>query len=347
MSRVRFRLLELALTLALAFGAANARAGDELSVAVGGQNIIAYLPLTLADKLGYFKEAGLAVTIHDVGSGTKMAEALVGGSADIGFGSYEHVLHLRPKGLDLICITLFNHTYGAVIGLTKARAASYRSPRDLKGLSFGVIAPGSSMDVALSLLLAKDGLSHSDVSVAGVGAGAGAVAAMKSGRLDGIAHADPVITRLVQDGDIVPIVDTRTAEGIKYLYNGYFAGSAVLTKESVIAAKKPAVQSFTTQVIRAFRFMQHAPIDQVMAQVPPEYYGTDQAIYRERLVRDRDSPGVYAADGAIDAASARTTLYDLATFDPVLKGKEKEFDLAASYDNQFVNEANRQLGPAK
>jgi NitT/TauT family transport system substrate-binding protein len=340
-------LLAAALLFLFTLGGAPAHAADSLAVAVGGRNIIAYLPLTLADELGYFKEAGLDVSINDVGSGTKMAEALVGGSAEIGFGSYEHVLHLRPKGLDIVCITLFNHTYGAVVGLDKAHAANYRSPKDLKGLHIGVIAPGSSMDVALQLLLAKDGLGHDDVSVIGVGAGASAIAAMKSGQLDGIVHADPIISRLVQDGDIVPIVDTRTEAGIKYLYNGFFAGSAVLSRESVIVAKPQAVQAFTTQVIRAFRFMQHAPIDDVMKLVPAEYYGTDADIYRRTLVNNRNSPGVFAPSGAVDAESARATLYDLAVFDPALKGHEKEFDLAASYDNRFVDAANRQLGPAK
>ena len=85
------------IALLLLAGTRAAAAAESLSIAVGGANIVAYLPLTIANELGYFKEAGVDVTINDVQSGTKMAEALVGGSADIGFGSYEHVLHLRPK----------------------------------------------------------------------------------------------------------------------------------------------------------------------------------------------------------------------------------------------------------
>src|ERR1700761_4605324 len=329
------------IALLLLAGTRAAAAAESLSIAVGGGNIIAYLPLTLADELSYFKEAGLSVTINDVQTGTKMAEALVGGSADIGFGSYEHVLHLRPKGLDVVCIMLINHTYGAVIGLTKERAATYKSPADLKGYRMGVIAPGSALDVALQLLITKGGLTHDDVVSVGVGAGAGAIAAMKSGRLDGISHADPVISRLIQDGDIVPIVDSRNEAGIKYLYNGLFAGSAVLSKEAVTKDHAQAVQGFMTQIIRAFRFMKTAPIDQVMKLVPPEYYGPDKDIYQRTLISNRDSAGVLTTDGTTDTASAKTTLMDLATFDPLLKGHEQSFALAASIDNRFVDAANR------
>jgi NitT/TauT family transport system substrate-binding protein len=337
----------VALFFLLLAGERSAAAAESLSIAVGGANIVAYLPLTIANELGYFKAAGIDVTLNDVQSGTKMAEALVGGSADIGFGSYEHVIHLRPKGLDVVCIMLINHTYGAVIGLTKEHAATYKSPADLKGYRMGVIAPGSALDVALQLLIAKAGLSHDDVVSVGVGAGAGAIAAMKSGRLDGISHADPVISRLIQDGDIVPIVDTRTEAGIKYLYNGLFAGSAVLSKESVTKEHAQAVQAFMTQIIRAFRFMKTAPIDQVMALVPPAYYGPDKEIYQRTLISNRTSAGVFTAGGATDEASARTTLHDLATFDPQLKGKEDAFNIGASYDNRFVEAANRTLDAAK
>jgi NitT/TauT family transport system substrate-binding protein len=341
------RLLIALVALLSLVGMRTAAAAESLSIAVGGANIVAYLPLTIASELGYFKEAGVDVTINDVQSGTKMAEALVGGSADIGFGSYEHVLHLRPKGLDVVCIMLINHTYGAVIGLTKEHAATYKSPADLKGYRMGVIAPGSALDVALQLLIVKGGLSHDDVVSVGVGAGAGAIAAMKSGRLDGISHADPVISRLIQDGDIVPIVDTRTEAGIKYLYNGLFAGSAVLSKESVTKDHAQAVQAFMTQIIRAFRFMKTAPIDDVMKLVPPAYYGPDKDIYRHTLQNNRDSEGVFTVDGTTDEASARTTLHDLATFDPLLKGKEDAFNIAASYDNRFVETANKTLGAGK
>jgi len=77
------------------------------------------------------------------------------------------------------------------------------------------------------------------------------------------------------------------------------------------------------------------------------YYGPDKDIYQRTLTNNRESEGVFTIDGTVDEASARTTLRDLATFDPQLKGKEETFDLGASYDNRFVEAANRALSPAK
>ena len=57
--------------LIILFAAACSRPGELTSVrmAVGGQTQFIYLPLTLADRLGYFKDEGLAVTIADLRGG--------------------------------------------------------------------------------------------------------------------------------------------------------------------------------------------------------------------------------------------------------------------------------------
>ena len=53
----------------------------KLSIAVGGKNLLYYLPLTIAEQLGYFKAEGLDVTIVDFAGGAKALQAVVGGLA--------------------------------------------------------------------------------------------------------------------------------------------------------------------------------------------------------------------------------------------------------------------------
>ena len=54
----------------------------KVSIAVGGKNLFYYLPLTIAEQLGYFKDEGLDVQISDFAGGAKALQALIGGSAD-------------------------------------------------------------------------------------------------------------------------------------------------------------------------------------------------------------------------------------------------------------------------
>jgi len=70
----------------------------KVSIAVGGKNLFYYLPLTIAEQLGYFKEAGLDVTIVDFAGGSRALQAVVGGSADVVSGAFEHTLNMQFKG---------------------------------------------------------------------------------------------------------------------------------------------------------------------------------------------------------------------------------------------------------
>ena len=69
----------------------------KVAIAVGGKNLLYYLPLTIAEQLGYFKDEGLQVEISDFAGGAKALQALVGGSADVVSGAYEHTINMQAK----------------------------------------------------------------------------------------------------------------------------------------------------------------------------------------------------------------------------------------------------------
>ena len=77
---------------------AQALEKPKLTVAVGGKNLLYYLPLTVAEQLGYFKAEGLDVTIVDFAGGSRALQAVVGGSADVVSGAFEHTVNMQFKG---------------------------------------------------------------------------------------------------------------------------------------------------------------------------------------------------------------------------------------------------------
>ena len=200
---------------------------DKVVIAVGGRSLFYYLPLTLADRLGYFKDEGLNVEIADFPGGAKALQAMIGGSADVVSGAYEHVIDMHAKGIEVQEFVVQDRYNGIVVGLSKEKARAYKSPKDLRGLKIGVTAPGSSTNFLINALLARDGLAPDAVSIIGVGASSGAVAAMQKGQIDGLSNLDPVITRLEKSGDLVPVVDTRTAAAMKDVYGGAYAAGCL------------------------------------------------------------------------------------------------------------------------
>src|SRR5262249_43553210 len=58
-------------------------------LAVGGKPALFYLPLTVTERLGYFRDEGLNVEISDFPGGARALQALIGGSADVVTGAYD------------------------------------------------------------------------------------------------------------------------------------------------------------------------------------------------------------------------------------------------------------------
>lgn len=332
------RHLLFGLALGLCLSSIPADAADveksKIRLAVGGKTLVAYLPLTIAERRGYFTKEGLDVEISDFAGGSKPLEALVGGSADIGCGAYEHTLYMAAKGLSIRAIALQANSFGLVVGVQKNKAPSYHDLKDLRGMKVGVTGPGSASHTGLKLLLAKAGMTDSDVSVIGIGGGAAAVAAVKTGKVDAVANFDPAISLLQRDGAIKTILDTRNAKDLDYLYGGPFAASAFYADARFIAGNPKTTQAFVNAVVAALTWLGKASTDEIVDAVPPEYYGNDRALYRAMIEsnRARVSP-----DGRISPEAANRTYRNLAAFDDTLKNAK--IDLAATYDNSFEERA--------
>lgn len=337
-----FRTTIAAALLALPFLATAAPASaedagletDTVELAVGGRALLGYLPLTIAERKGYFADHGLTVNVNDFQGGSKALQALVGGSADIVSGAYEHTILSAVRGRPLLAIALQNNSYGAVIALPPEAAAAYTGPESLKGKKIGVTAPGSASAAAVHVLIDKAGLTLDDVSIIGIGGGAGAVAAMESGQIDAVSNFDPVIAILEQRGAITPVVDTRTEEGLEYLYEGPFAGSAFYVTPEFAEANPKTVQAFTAAVVDALTWMQGASADEIADTVPPEYHGGDRALYVSIVEKNR---GMFSRDGRITDATAANVLRILSETTPDVA--DANVDLASTYDNSFVDAA--------
>ena len=307
----------------------------KLTIAVGGKNLLYYLPLTIAESQGYFKAEGLDVTIVDFAGGSKALQAVVGGSADVVSGAFEHTLIMQPKGIRLRAFALQGRAPQVVLGINPKTMPGYKSVADLKGRKIGVTAPGSSTNVLANFVLAKAGLKPSDVSIIGVGAGTGAVAAMRSGQIDAISNLDPVITLLQRSGDLKIVSDTRIVAEADKAFGGPMPAGCMYAPQAFIDKNPATVQAIANAIVRADKWIQAAGPADIVKAVPESYLLGDRAVYIDAFLA---SKGALSADGTIPPEGAATALRALQSVDDSLKGGH--FDLAAVWTNDFVRRAN-------
>jgi sulfonate transport system substrate-binding protein len=307
----------------------------DVHVAVGGKSSLYYLPLTIAEQLGYFKAEGLNVRISDFAGGSQALRAVVGGSADVVSGAYEHTLNMQPKGQYLQCFVQQGRAPQIAIGISKAKAQAYRSPKDLKGLKIGVSAPGSSTHMILNHLLSTEGLKPSDVSIIGVGLGAGAVAALKNGQIDAVSNTDPTMTKLEEDGDVRIIADTRTMKGTEQVLGGPMPTGCLYAPVDFIKKNPNTVQALTNAIVRADKWIHAASPQDVLRAVPESYLLGDKALYQASFAKVKEA---ISPDGFISPEGAKTALNVIPSFNPEVKAQEIKLEL--TYTNDFVKKAN-------
>jgi NitT/TauT family transport system substrate-binding protein len=314
---------------------AQALEKSKLTLAVGGKNLLYYLPLTVAEQLGYFKAEGLDVTIVDFAGGSRALQAVVGGSADVVSGAFEHTVNMQFKGQRMRAFVLQGAAPQIVLGVNPKTMAGYKTLADLKGKKIGVTAPGSSTNVMLNFVLAKAGLKPSDVSVIGVGAGNGAVAAMRSGQIDAISNLDPVITLLQRSGDLRIISDTRVVAESEKVFGGPMPAACLYAMQSFINSNPNTTQALTNAIVRADKWIRNAGAADIIKAVPESFLMGDRAVYIDAFLAAK---GALSPDGMIPEKGAQTAFKALASVDKELAAAK--LDLSAVYTNNFVKAAN-------
>jgi sulfonate transport system substrate-binding protein len=326
-----------ALLMLAAASAADADDGPELRkirLAVGGKAALFYLPLTVTERLGLFRENGLEVEISDFAGGARALQALIGGSADVVTGAFDHTIQMQAKRQPVVGIVQLGRFPGYVLGVLGAKAHAYRAAKDLKGMRIGVSAPGSSSHFMVQYLMVRGGLKADDASFIGVGATASAVAAVRRGELDAIVNVDPMIALLEREGLIRTVADTRTEQGTRDIYGGVYPAATLYVPPAFIEKNPRTVQALANAFVRGLRWIASHSADEIAAVMPEEYALGDKTLYVGAI---KNSIPMYAPDGQFSRKGAETAYRVLKEFDPEVRNAT--IDLAATYDGGFVAKA--------
>jgi NitT/TauT family transport system substrate-binding protein len=167
----------------------GSRKEPEIRIAVGGQAQLIYLPAIMAQQLGFYQEAGLNVSQIEFQGGAKALEAMMGGSADVVCGFYDHTIQMAAEGKNLEAFVAILRYPGVVLV-----SPDITSIEKLRGKNIGVTSLGSSSHMLVNYLLIRHGLKPEDVSTAAIGGGSTAVGAVTHHKVDAAIMTDPALT---------------------------------------------------------------------------------------------------------------------------------------------------------
>jgi NitT/TauT family transport system substrate-binding protein len=332
--RLGFALAALVLSSGLAL------AQTKITLAVGGGSCLCYLPTILAKQLGEFEKAGLAVEVVDFKGGSESLKAVIGGSADVVSGYFDHCVNLAAKGQHLQAFVVYDRYPGFALVVSPKHTAEINSIKDLANKKVGVSAPGSSTDFFLKYMLSKNGVDPNSVSVIGVGLGGSAIAAMEQGQIDAAIMLDPAVTLLQgKNKDLKILSDTRTQKDTLAVFGGEYPGGALYTKADWIASHEKEVQGMTTAIVATLKWIHSHTPEEIMAKMPPEMVGKDKDLYLAAL---KNTIPMYSETGRMDPKGAAAVLAVFSQSSPEVA--KANIDLSKTYTNKYVEAANKKMG---
>ncbi|KAA0073713.1 ABC transporter substrate-binding protein [Tardiphaga sp. P9-11] len=339
LSRLFLARLFLASLLSL-FLVHPAAAQTKVTIAIGGGACLCYLPTVLAKQLGEYEKAGLAVELVDLKGGSDALKAVLGGSADVVSGYFDHCVNLAAKKQELQSFVVYDRYPGLVLVVSPKHTGKITSIKDLAGKKVGVSAPGSSTDFFLKYQLKKNGLDPAGTAVIGVGLGATAVAAMEQGQIEAAVMLDPAVTVLQgSHKDLTILSDTRTQKDTLAVFSGEYPGGALYSTTAWVKGHEREVQGLTNAIMNTLKWIHSHTPEEIMAKMPEGIVGKDKELYLAAL---KNTLPMYSETGLMDPKGAAAVLAVFSEGSPEVA--KANIDVSKTYTNKYVEQFTKTMG---
>lgn len=262
----------------------------------------------VADRIGYFKEAGLDCKLIQGGSGVKTREIIASSQGDIGIGDITHPMQLTNRGRGGRVLMPVDTRSGAVIfiirkdlrdqGITTLEAlAAWKRPDGRKPL-MSVSSLGGTNHVWASYYMETMGL-EDKVTWIGTGNVETMLGSLKTKQVDVLVNSLSLLNESVAQGWGALLFD-GTDEAI---WNKYIGGkvpvTAHFTLQSTIDKDPPKMQAFVTALWRATQWIKAHSAEEVFEAIEPYVGSTSRSA---NIVEIETLKKVADYEGTIDAA---------------------------------------------
>lgn len=306
-----------------------------LKIMVGGLSKQIYLPNELAQRLNYFSQEGLNVTLIDEASGQSSENEVLAGQVDAGSGSYNHTIELQAAGKQMECVVQLDIAPGEAEIVSAKEANQIHSVKDLKGKNLGVTELGSGTQTLTTALLHKVGITTDQVHFIPVGAGDTFIAAMQQGKIDAGMTTEPTISRLLSSGVGKVLVDLRTPQSTQAALGGPYPFICVFMQNSYVSAHKDVVQKLVNAYVKTLKWIHTHTAEQIADMMPADYYAGDKTLYVTAL---QNQLSIFSPDGKMPDGGPQAVLNIENQTNTSVQGKS--IDLNATYTNEFANAAS-------
>ena len=247
-------ICSVGLTLA---SSAAAQAVEKLKVRLDWTPWGVQAPFHLAQQKGWFRKAGLDVSLED-GNGSVTTVQIVGSGDDfdVGHAALASMMIAREKGLPVKAVAVFARS--SDVGLLAPVDSGIKGPKDLKGKKVAYTA-GSLEAPFVDAFLAAGGLKKSDIELINVDA-SGKIGTYVAGRTDAVFSTIPFV--------LPSVSRSRPSTAIRFAdYGLHMPSFGIFASEEKLKARHEAISRFASVVAGTWQYIYQGHEDEAVAAI--------------------------------------------------------------------------------
>ncbi len=256
---------------------------------------IFYAPMYVAIEEGYFKDAGIELTLVTGFGADKTLTAVLTGEADIGFMGSESSIYTYVGGTEDYVVNFAQLTQRAGNFLVSRQPVENFQWDMLKGKNVLGGRAGGMPEMVFEYILSKNGIQPSEVKIDQSIDFGSTAAAFSGGQGEFTVEFEPHATSLEQKGEGYIVASLGEASG----YVPYTSFSA---KKSYLEKNKETVQAFTDALQKGMDYVQKHTPEEIAKVIAPQFPETDmktlttiveryynQDTWKENLIFEKDA----------------------------------------------------------
>lgn len=300
-------------------------------LAVDGISMVRNLPVLLTERLGYFREEGLAVSLQETAVTPDIHTQMVDGRI-AGMVAYFHhtIVAQVEEGIPTRCVVTLAVTPGYQVLVAPRLAREIKTPGDLRGRRIISGGAHSAKTTSANWIIQHAGLSLADYTRLGTGDKKEIVAQLQSGAADLVVAPEPDASNYIAQGVAQPFLDLYSVAGTRTAVGSLFPTSVLYMSDRYLAARPEVAQKLANAFVRTLKFINRHGVEEIGRLVPEMTTGTNQvpAVLRNGVK-------MFATDGRMPADAALAEAAVIAAQFPEYKNAK----IDATYTNAFVDRA--------
>lgn len=239
----------------------------------------AWLPVYVANELGYFAEEGLEIEFVTVMGGHNVRAAVIAGEAQFGHTGYEQVASTfeQGKSCKMIMTTTEKHPWSYFVG------QDIESIADLKGKNIDGGLEGSSYRSFAKAVIQFGGLDpDKDVQFVNIPRGS-EIAALEKAEVHGALGADSNTVHLLNQGfkQVVNMIDEKDHKAV--VGSDTYPLFVIMVSDEYIKSNSEQVQAFTNAVVKGMDFIKENDAQTIKETIAPLFSHVDEKILGEYI----------------------------------------------------------------